>query len=165
MNVLIIPEDVVKDGYVLKPIVSRMLHEAGAVHTNIRVCFILCVDRDGEEGRRQSLDYLEGRAADILPADRLYLAVDAWQEVEVWVLAGLDLPPHWKWSDVRQERHPKEVYFDTFARLRGVEEKLGGGRKELAEEAARRYGRIRRRCPEDVRYLENRVVRWLEGKK
>ena len=192
MNVLVIPEDVVKDGDVLKPIISAMLRKVGQVHAEVRACqsprlggigealkwenqeaiirryrqtdlFILCVDRDGVDGRRQSLDHLEHRASEILPADRLYLAVDAWQEIEVWVLAGHDLPREWNWAEVRQERDPKEMYFETFA-ARRAGRRAPVGRKDLAEEAARRYDRIRRRCP-DVLALERRIAGWLEGQK
>ena len=37
------------------------------------------------------------------------------------------------------------------------------GRKTLAEEAARRYDRIRQLCPEDIADLEDRVRSFVEG--
>ena len=89
MRVLIIPEDFRKDQYILKPLFSRLLGSIGASSVRVEVCrdhlmggvgealkserltevveqhrgmtdiFILCVDRDGEVGRRQRLDQLE----------------------------------------------------------------------------------------------------------
>ncbi|WP_281181280.1 hypothetical protein [Chloroflexus islandicus] len=38
----------------------------------------------------------------------------------------------------------------------------GGGRRTLGQEAARRYERIRQRCPEDIGELERRIRVWLE---
>jgi hypothetical protein len=194
MNVLIIPEDFRKDQYVLKPIISEMLKAAGTVRAEVRVClepllggisqcldwgrisaildrysgmvdlFLLCVDRDGQAGRKDSLARLEELAAGLLPKGKRLLGENAWQEIEVWVLAGHDLPSNWVWRDVRAEVNPKEAYFEPFATQQGVHQSPGGGRKTLAQQAARRYNRIRQLCPEDVATLEARVRGWIEGK-
>jgi hypothetical protein len=180
LNVLVIPEDFRKDQYILKPIVQAMLKACGRPRANIRVCqdpvlggivpalrweliseildryrgmvdlFLLCVDRDGVSTRRRRLDELEMQAANALPAERSLLAENAWQELEVWTLAGHDLPEDWSWRDVRNEVHPKERYFEPFARSRGVIDEPGQGRRVLSLEAAHRYARIRKLCPEDV---------------
>ena len=187
MNVFVIPEDFRKDQYILKPIIEAMLTAIGKPRANIRVCrdpllggigeamkweriseilnryrgmvhvFLLIVDRDGREGRRTSLDNLEARAAEVLPEGSVFVAENAWQEVEVWLLAGLDLPKNWRWQEIRQEVNPKEVYFEPLARDRGVMGGPGQGRRILAREAARNYGRIRSRCPEDIVALEARL--------
>lgn len=185
-NVLVIPEDFRKDQHVLKPVVEKMLAEVGR-HANVVVCkdpllggivqalrwerladvidrygmvhlFLLVVDRDGDANRRASLDGLEAKARGKLPAGRHFLAESAWQEVEVWLLAGHDLPKDWTWRDVRADANPKEAYFLPFARSRGVENQPNEGRKALALEAARRYDRIRKLCPEDVQALEERIA-------
>lgn len=188
MNVLVIPEDFRKDGYMLQPLIEAMLDYVGYPRARVIVCrdpllggisqalkherireiidryrgmtdlFLLCVDRDGQEGRRKALDGVEAFASSLLPAGRYFLAENAWQELEVWVLAGLDLPKDWTWGEIRAEIHPKERFFEPVARERGVHEEPGGGRKTLAMEAARRYSkRIRQLCPEDVLNLETRV--------
>ena len=125
MRILIIPEDFRKDQYILKPLFSRLLRRIGASRVRVEVCrdhllggvgevlkserlaevveqhkgmtdiFILCVDRDGEVGRRQRLDQLEEEFGPTL------LAENAWEEVEIWALAGFDLPSSWRWADVR----------------------------------------------------------------
>ncbi len=192
MRVLVIPEDFRKDQYILEPIVSTMLSEVGKPRAIVRVCrdpllgsvsqalnwrrieevlaryrgmvdvFLLCVDRDGDASRRGRLDYLEQQAQQILFAPRIFLAENAWQEIEVWVLAGHDLPSEWAWLQIRSERNPKAIYFEPFTRTRGLTEAVAGGRKTLATEAAARYGRIRQLCPEDIGALEGRIREWIE---
>ncbi len=183
MTVLVIPEDFRKDQYILKPILSRLFREAGKPRARIRICqdpllggvgeatkseriqeiiqryramvgvFILCIDRDGDAGRRQRLDQLEQEFGN----DRVFLAENAWEEIETWVLAGLELPDRWRWADVRAEVQVKETYFDPLAAERGLADRPGGGRKPLAAEAARQFGAIRQKCPEDFDALVNRV--------
>ncbi len=191
MNVLIIPEDFRKDQYMLKPIIEAMMNSAGRRQAKVKICrdpllggyteavkvenirkiitkyvgmidlFLLCVDRDGVESRQQLLNQREEFASTILPLGRTLFAENAWQEIEVWVLAGYeDLPSEWQWSEIRVERDPKENYFYPFARQKGVLNGPGEGRKALAEDAARRYSRIRQLCPE-VRSLETRIRDWL----
>ena len=118
--------------------------------------FILCVDRDGRRGNGvYVLINLEGHVS--VQHGVLFFAENAWQELETWVLAGLDLPNNWQWRDVRTEIHPKEQYFEPLARARGLSDALGGGRKALAEEAARRIRTIRQICPEDFDALAKRL--------
>ena len=108
MNVLVIPEDFRKDQYVLKPIIAAMLDAVGRP-ARVEVfqdpllggveqalnwqrirdiieqydwkvqLFLLCVDRDGKEGRRAALDQLEQKAAALLPVGRVLLGENALQ--------------------------------------------------------------------------------------
>ena len=189
MNVLVIPEDFRKDQYLLKPLFHRLFRTLGRPNANVDICrdpllggvgealkserlaevvaqhggmtdiLILCVDRDGEIGRRQRLDQIEEEFG----GDRIFLAENAWEELETWSLAGLDLPPNWRWQDVRTEVQVKERYFDELARIRNVTDTPGGGRKPLGEQAARRIPAIRRKCPEDFGALANRLTDELDG--
>lgn len=136
------------------------------MHPMVQV-FLLIVDRDGKLGRRASLDSLEEKANERLNkqagrgADRRFFAENAWQEIEVWALAGIaDLPKHWKWRDVRDEPNPKEEYFEKFAAQRGLLNEPGQGRTTLGREAAKNYARIRSLCSEDVANLEGRIKNW-----
>ena len=181
MNILVIPEDFRKDQYILKPLVSRLFRHLGAPNPRVEVCrnpllggigealktaqlaeivndqrgmtdvFILCVDRDGNTGRRQRLDELEALFGET------FFTENAWEEIETWVLAGLTLPRYWRWADVRGEVQVKEVYFDRLAAQRGVAGERDGGRKILGEEASRRIRAIRQKCPEDFDSLARRL--------
>jgi hypothetical protein len=191
MNVLIIPEDFTIDQYMLKPLIKAMLEAVGKPTANVQVCqdprfrgiaqlmdwkqlepvitrrypmvdlFIICVDRDGEEGRKEGVNRLEQLAEEAAPGC-IVLAENAWQEIEVWVLAGHVLPKAWNWKVLRQERDPKEKYYVPYATQRGVLDEPAQGRKRLAEEAARQYKRVRSRCPEDFAHLEERLAERLK---
>lgn len=184
MKVLIIPEDFRNDQYILKPLFVRLFRTLGRPSVSVRVCqepllggvdealkserireiverydgemdiFILCIDRDGNRNRRQRLDRLEAEFG----TGRTFLAENAWEEIETWVLAGLSLLPGWRWADVRAEVSVKERYFEPLVVQRGVANARGGGRKPLAEEAARRINAIRRKCPEDFDALARRLA-------
>ena len=183
MRVLVIPEDFRNDQYLLKPLFERLFRSIGKPRARVRVCqnpllggvdealkserirevvdqhdgmtdvFILCVDRDGAPGRRQRLDQIEGEFGN----DRTFLAENAWEEVETWALAGLELPGDWRWADVRAEVHVKERYFDVLAQECGVANEPDGGRKALGEEAARNIPAIRQKCREDFDALALRL--------
>ena len=191
MKVLVIPEDFRKDQFILSPLIAVMLKKLGKPNCKIIVCrdpllggidralkwdlieaiieryrgmidlFLLCVDRDGNANRRQALDMLEQKATVVLPVSKKFLAENAWQEVEVWLLAGHSLPKEWSWQAIRNHNNPKEAYFLPFATQKKLQSAPAQGRKILAEEAVRSYDRIRRLCPEDVANLENRIGAWL----
>ncbi len=183
MKVLIIPEDFRKDQYLLKPLFERLFRSIGRRNARVRICqdpllggvrealksdnlakiverydammdiFVLCVDRDGDEGRRQRLNDIEMEFGE----DRKFLAANAWEELETWILAGLGLPVDWAWADVRAEVHVKERYFYVLARQRDIADLPDGGYDALGQEAARRIDLIRLKCPEDFDDLAQRM--------
>ena len=194
VNVLVIPEDFRKDQYVLKPIIEKMFAALGvrarvqicrdpllggvgeamkreriaeiiARYRGMTRVFLLIVDRDCDDTRRAKLDGIEAHAAGLLEGSQsVFIAEAAWQEIEVWVLAGIDHRPkrrvirsEWLWPNIRAHCDPKETYYEVVARDRGVQSAPYGGRIELATEAASNYARIRQLCPEDVGRLEQRV--------
>lgn len=120
--------------------------------------FLLIIDRDGSENsnRRAKLDQLEQESRAVLPPGRALLGEHAIEELEVWVLAGHDLPAQWRWQDIRAERDPKERFFRPFAGQKGLLPDAAG-RSQLAEEAASHVQRICSRCPE-VRSLIDRLA-------
>ena len=182
MRVLIIPEDFRNDQYLLRPLFRRLFRSLN-IPATVDVCidpllggvsealkserlqeivdqyegmidlFILCVDRDGELSRRHRLDQIEAEFGD---DRRRFLAENAWEELETWTLAGLDLPD-WRWSEVRAEVSVKERYFAVLAQQRGVADGPGKGRMRLGEEAARNIRAIRQKCQEDFDHLAQRI--------
>ena len=183
MRVMIIPEDFRNDQYILRPLFDRLFKRIGAAPVEVMICldpllggigealklerlaeiveqnqgridiFILCVDRDGIPGRRQRLDRIEQELGNA----RVFFAENAWEEIETWVLAGLDLPGDWRWAEVRSEVDVKERYFEPLASQRGLADTPGGGRKDLGEKASRRIPAIRQKCPEDFDSLARRL--------
>ena len=182
MKVLVIPEDFRNDQYILKPLFSRLFGTMDRRPVRVRVCqellggigealklerleeiirqyegtadvFILCVDRDGVSGRRQRLNDIEAEFGN----GQTFLAENAWEELETWVLAGLELPVDWGWKNVRAEVHVKETYFEPLADQRDLSDSPGGGRQALGEEASRRISAIRQKCPEDFDALARRL--------
>lgn len=120
--------------------------------------FIALVDADGDPDRQAELDGLERDVSPYLSEGQAFLAEDAHQELEVWLLAGLRLPPAWRWEQVRSEPHPKEEYYLPYAQERGVLDTVGGGRKVLMDEAMQHWTRIQERCPQDVGRLRTRLA-------
>ena len=121
--------------------------------------FVLCVDRDGHEDRRARLDRLEETLGKTLgeTGGATFLAENAWEELETWVLAGLKLPRGWRWSKVRAEVSVKERYFDTVVQERKLANHPGRGRQPLAKEASRQIDAIQQKCPEDFGALAKRI--------
>ena len=183
MRVLIVPEDFRKDQYLLEPLFKRLLRSIGRRRMRVRVCqdpllggvnealksdrlreivnkcdgmidiFILCVDRDGEPSRKQRLEQIEAEFGE----NRVFLAENAWEEIETWTLAGLDLPRDWHWADVRAEKQVKERYFEPLVAQRRLYARPGSGREALGQEASHRIAAIRRKCPEDFDALAQRL--------
>lgn len=183
MRVLVIPEDFRNDQYILKPLVARLFQEFGRKSARVAVCqdprlggvgealkseriaeiidryegmvdiFVLCVDRDGNKNRRMKLDRIEKEFGQKIT----FLAENAWEELETWLLAGLQLLPGWRWSVVRAEVDVKERYFEPLARERNLAHHPGGGRKPLGKEAASNVQAIRKKCPDDFDVLAGRI--------
>lgn len=188
MKVLVIPEDFRQDQFLLKPLFDSLFQKRlGLSRSRVRVCqdpnlggvgealkskriqeivdrykskadiFILCIDRDGEVSRRQALDNLEAKVQ--IPGSCMFVAEVAWEEIETWALAGLDLPAEWQWEEIRKEVDVKEEYFEPLVRDRKLEASPGRGRKPLGLEAAHRIDRIVQRCPDDFGKLAVRLER------
>ena len=146
-NVLVIPENFTKDEHILKPLAERILQDLGKPNANVRVCrdpnfggigealkikrlrkviaryrmfdlIILLVDRDGETGRDAAVSQIEATLqGEISASRRQFVAGLAWQEVEVFILAGHDLPSDWSWREIRADPDVQEYLFSSVGRL------------------------------------------------
>lgn len=159
MKVVVVSEGQ-NDEYMLKPIVEAMMANLGKPNAAVR-CHPNPKRRRGISHRQNALGVPGQEFAWLLSSRRQLLGENAWQKVEVWVLAGRqDWPSDWDWRQARSENDAKEVYYLPYAKQRGVQGLIGEGRQKLAQEAARRYSRIRQLCPE-VADLERRVGEWI----
>ena len=186
MNVLIVSEDPRLDKYALLPIIRAAMAAAGKPRAKVAIdessrtkgvdhllapsnlarliriypsvhLFLVVVDRDCDTGRRSTLDRLEHDAGRALKPGRKVICAEAWEELEVWILAGLDLPQGMTFSALRADCHPKERYFDPVVRQRRLELTPGRRRQPLAIEAVRRYRQMVSRCRPDLGTLETRI--------
>lgn len=176
MKVLIIPEDFRHDQYMLAPLFVGLLNLCGKPNANVRVCldpllggvseamkterldeivqrydgmidiFVLCVDRDGKEGREAALAALETRYS----VGRHFFCVAAIEELEAWLLAAHDLPKEWVWKDIRADVSVKENYYIPFAKMKKVEYSPGQGRKILGAEMKSKIQRVLQRCDQEL---------------
>ena len=184
MNILLIPEDFRHDQYVLNPLFRKLFASIGKPYAKIRTCtdpllggiseamkrdrlceifdqyngmvdaYILCVDRDGREGRTTALKALESEFDN---DNRNFFGVAAREEIEVWALAGLDDPSLKPFKQIAEDHHPKERFFDPYAASRGLNLSLGQGRQTLARESASNLSRLLSRCPQDLGELRDRL--------
>lgn len=129
---------------------------------------LLCVDRDADPHTEAKLANLEEKINKKLENNqnlKIFLAENAYQEIEVWLLAGLKEfldSKNFVWQEIRDERDPKDKYFIPFSKEKGYFDYPNDGRQELAKEAARNYQRICKMCPEVAR-LEKKIKDWLEN--
>lgn len=170
MKVLVIPEDPTYNGYILKPLVERLLRAASRPSAKVTVLtnpraqgidmirallptiwadyahfdLLLFLPDDDCPGRAARLLPLEAQAVE---AGVRFLVCTAVTEVEAWLLAGhVDKSPE-QWPVVRADCELKERYFAPFIAEYG-DGSAGQGRTRLMREALTHFTGILARCPE-----------------
>ena len=156
-KVLVIPEDPTYNGYVLKPLVSRILEDCGKGNARVEVLtnpkvsgfehacgqmpriveayahfdLLLFLPESERSWPSASFRRLESEAA----GQRVTLiCCAAIEEVEVWLLAGhLGKLPR-SWSGVRADTSVKENVFEPFLSRFGDPRRASGGRDLLMKE-------------------------------
>lgn len=171
-RVLVIPEDPTHNGYILRPLVSRMLAECGKEKAKVHILTNPKADgyehakrlvRDEILERYAHFDLLlflpdadgKDRTAEFATLEQeansrnvRLICCAAVEEVETWLLAGhldkLGLP----WAAVRADVSVKENVFAVFLERHGDPRRPGGGRDILIAETLRHYDALLGRCPE-----------------
>jgi hypothetical protein len=180
-RVLVIPEDPTYNGYILQPIVERMLTELGKPNAHVKILTDPKVNGYPDAVNAIRGDLIEryrylfnlwlflpdaDRAGNLEPLESALgeqgvhlLCCAAVPEVEIWLLAGhrdkLPLP----WADVRKHPHLKEDVFEPFLRRYG-DAGASGGRKRLTLETLANYRGLVSVC-EELGQLENRLRTFL----
>jgi hypothetical protein len=179
-KVLVVPEDPTNNGYILKPLVSKILSRCGKPNARIDVLddprvsgyehaktllrtqlledygfmdlILFLPDADGKDRAAEfrSLEEEAGRQGVRL------LCCAAKQEVEVWLLAGYRDRLDVRWQELRLDRSVKENVFQPFLRAHGNPKAPGGGRDVLMTQTLNGYGALLQLCPE-LAELERRV--------
>ncbi|MBM4025870.1 MAG: hypothetical protein FJ280_10765 [Planctomycetes bacterium] len=180
-RVLVIPEDPTYNGYILQPLVERMLAELGK--PNARVVILTNPKLNGYThavsairgdliDRYQHFDLwlflpdgdragnLQALESELLERGIRLLCCAAQPEVEAWLLAGhrdeLPLP----WTQVRRHPRLKEGVFEPFLRQFGDLRSPGAGRERLTCQTLANYRGLLSVCPE-LADLEDRLRAFL----
>ena len=171
-RVLVISEDATDNGYILKPLVNRMLRECGKPNAEIKVLdnprpkgyehaksllieqiperyshfdlLLFLPDADGKN-RNEEFERLENNANE---KGVKLLCCAAVQEVETWLLAGHLEKLSTSWQNIRADVSIKENVFDSFLAGHGDPRRAGGGRDLLMNETLQNYSGLLQRCPE-----------------
>lgn len=181
LRVLVIPEDPTYNGYILQPIMERMLAELGKPNAHVKILtnprlngypHAISAIRGELVNRYKHFDLWlflpDGdRAGNLAPLESELLergvhlfCCAAQPEVEAWLLAGHRSALGISWPDVRQHPRLKEEVFEPFLKQFGDSRSTGGGRKQLTCETLTNYQGLLQVCPE-LADLENRLRAFL----
>jgi len=177
VRVLVIPEDPTNNGYILRPLVTRIMAEVGRPHARVQV-----LTNPRVMGFAQAVQAMRGQLADRYAFYDLWLFLPdadvaaglpdleaemsqrgirlmccaAEPEIEAWLLAGhrdrLNLP----WQELRRHARLKEGVFEPFLKQHGDPRSAGGGRDELMARTLANYRGLLSVCPE-LQDLEERL--------
>jgi hypothetical protein len=179
-NVLVIPEDPTLNGYILHPLVSRLLESCGKGNAKVTVLrnpkvsgfehacgsmpaiverykyfdlLLFLPDADGKD-RSGQFALLESEHG------RKLICCAAAQEVEAWLLAGhLDRLAQ-PWPEIRADISVKENIFAPFLNKFGDSRQPGGGRETLMRQTLTNLRGLLERCPE-LATLQTRICEAL----
>ena len=182
-NVLFVPEDSIHNGYILRPLIERMLARCGKPDANVvppkgprpqgyehakalvrtryldlyrhMDLLLFLPDSDGRGlSRDAELRTLEEEAH--RQGIRL-LCCAAKEEVEAWLLAGhRERLEGMRWQEIRADPSVKENVFTPFLKKYGDPKAPGKGRERLMLETLRGYDALLQLCPE-LADLERRI--------
>jgi hypothetical protein len=182
---LVIPEDPTFNGYILKPLVGRILAECGRPNAKVMVLtnpkadgydhaktlldevfkrykhhdlLLFLPDADGND-RSGEFAHLEQKA---LRAGVRLVCCAAVQEVEVWLMAGHTGKLEKSWSEVRADVSVKENIFVPFLKEHGDARRAGGGRDLLIQQTLTNYDGLLDRCPE-LRLLQESICEYIQS--
>lgn len=183
-NVLVVPEDPTYNGYILKPLVERLLTECGKPNSKVKVLdnprargyehakalivdevidawahfnlLLFLPDADGRD-KRAEFQYIENTARD---RGVWLFCCAAVEEVEAWLLAGHIDKLQAPWPEIRSNTSVKEQVFHPFLKAHGDSKRAGGGRDLLMKETLQNYVGLIGRCPE-LGNLQTRIIETL----
>lgn len=183
-RVIVIPEDPTHNGYLLCPLVEKLLEVCGKPHAKVSVLtsprlqgyehakrylqeeayvtyrhvdlVLFLPDADGKDRSAELANLEVVTQGNGLPL----LCCAAVEEVETWLLAGHTEKLPQSWSAIRGDISVKENIFQPFLAQHGNPDAAGNGRKELMEEGLSGFQGILQRCPE-LDLLRKRISEFL----
>ena len=168
-RVLVIPEDPTHNGYILKPVVERLLAEAGK--SNARVQILTNPKLDGYDDAVRAIktelperygfydlwlfipdaDVAKGLDAleeEVRQKNIQLICCPAKPELEAWLLAGYRKELSLNWSAIRTHPRLKEEVFAPFLDKHGDAQAAGSGREKLMRQALQNFRGLVEVCPE-----------------
>ncbi len=170
-KVLIIPEDPTYNGYILKPLIGRIMESASKPNAFIHVLtnpklngyehakaslegvceryrhfdlFLFIPDNDCSKSRQAALNKLSEK---LRRDGHKIICVAAAEEVETWFLSAHKQKIAADWQTIKQDCSVKETHFYPFLQQHG-DNSPGGGREELMKEGLKRFKSILALNPE-----------------
>ena len=184
-NVLVIPEDPVLNGHILKPLANAVIADAGrpaakvVVLSNPRVRgydHAAQVIRDELPGRHRFRDlWLFFPDADKATGDRMQalekhvdeqgitlLCCAARPEVEIYACAAFRGDIRRSWEEIRDHPRMKEEIFEPLLDKHGDPRRAGAGRDLMIDRSLENLPLLFRLCPE-LQHLRNRIAAHLQA--
>ena len=180
-RVLVIPEDPTHNGYILQPLIERMLSELGKPNARVVILtnpklngyahavsaikadladryghfdlWLFLPDADRATGLTGLEEEMAGRGVHLF-------CCAACPEVEAWLLAGHRDQLGISWAEAREHRRLKEEVFEPFLMQAGDARSPGGGRERLIRQTLSNYRGLLSVCPE-LADLEGRLRTFL----
>ena len=183
VKVLVIAEDPVHNGHILKPLVQALLASAGRESAHVRIMGnprvrgyvdALRVIRNEivrryrwldiwlffPDADRASRDAMERLEADLAAQGVTLLCCPAQPEVEIYACAAFrgDIPA--TWNDARRNPRMKEEVFQPLLDLHGFQGQPSAGREMMIARSLRNLPLLFRLCPE-LQDLRDRIAAHL----
>ena len=171
LKVLVIPEDPTHNGYILKPLVERILSDLGKPQAKVTV-----LTSPRLQGYNQAVQAIRNELPDrycfcdlwlfIPDADRALpdamrrleedlkrkficlLCCPAEPEVEIYTCVAYHKELKASWKVVREAKRMKEDYFEPLLKKYGDKRRASGGRDLMIKESLNNLQLLYRRCPE-----------------
>lgn len=171
-RVLVVPEDPTNNGYILKPVISKLMAQCGKPNAQVVVMsnpkaggythakallvsqvleryahfdLILFIPDGDQKDRSEEFKVLEQTASD---KGVKLICCSAVPEVEAWLLSGHLSKIGMSCGEMRAQTHLKEKVFEPFLAAFGDPRRAGGGRDLLISETLQNYDGLVQRCPE-----------------
>jgi hypothetical protein len=182
-RVLIIPEDPIYNGFILRPLGEKIMRELGKTNARIEVLtnpklsgfehaksqldaicerynhydlILFLPDRDGKQTRDAVLEKITERLQE---EGYPFIATAAIEEVEAWLLAGHKTSLKRNWVAIRGDAHIKENDFLEFINEYG-DDGPGQGRERLMRKTLRNFSGLCQTCSE-LRRLTSKIRQLL----
>ena len=185
-TVLVIAEDPIWNGYILKPLTKALLTDAGKPAARVELLtsprirgydHALTIIRKKLPGGydffdlwlffpdadRATPDAMRRLKEDVASDGITLLCCPAQPEVEIYACVGFRDDLQESWDAIREHPRMKEAVFQPLLERQGWSDRVGGGRREMIERSLRNRRLFYQLCPETKR-LREEIAEHLRGR-